>query len=83
MSFHPIEGGGVLYSAEQGRLYALSPVARLSWLCVQDHLSTDDSISTISDTFNIDFTSAAGLFSESIKLFQSSNLIGSRDQSPP
>ena len=80
MSFHPIEGGGVLYSAEQGRLYALNPVACLSWLCVQDHLSTDDSISTISDTFNIDSTSAAELFSESIKLFQSSNLIGSIDQ---
>ena len=34
-SFHPVAGGGVLFDAAQGRLYALNPAAGMTWLCMQ------------------------------------------------
>ena len=38
-SFHPVAGGGVLFDAAQGRLYALNPAAGMAWLCMRDGLS--------------------------------------------
>ena len=74
-SFHPIAGGGVLFSARQGRLYALNPVASLTWLCVKDGLPATECIAAISDAFNVHTSSAAELFSASVELFQSSHLL--------
>ena len=37
LSFH--EGGGALFNSTDGRLYALNPVAGLTWLCRKDGLS--------------------------------------------
>ena len=42
-SFHPVAGGGVLFDAAQGRLYALNPAAGMTWLCIRDGLSEHES----------------------------------------
>ena len=64
-----------MFSARQGRLYALNPVASLTWLCVKDGLSATECIAAISDAFNVHTSSAAEWFSASVELFQSSHLL--------
>jgi hypothetical protein len=38
-SFHPVAGGGVLFDAARGRLYALNPVAGMTWLCMRNDMA--------------------------------------------
>ena len=74
-SFHAVEGGGVVFSARQGRLYALSPVASLSWLCMKDGLSVPECALAISKAFGIEHSIAAEWFCSSTTLFKDFGLL--------
>jgi hypothetical protein len=58
-SFHPVAGGGVLFDAAQGRLYALNPAAGMAWLCMRDGLSRHQSTLTLAKAFEVDRRIAA------------------------
>jgi hypothetical protein len=58
-SFHPVTGGGVLFDAAQGRLYALNPAAGMTWLCLRDGLSEHQSTRALAKAFDIDRKIAA------------------------
>jgi hypothetical protein len=58
-SFHPVAGGGVLFDAAQGRLYALNPAAGMTWLCMRDGLSGHQSTLALAKAFEIDRRIAA------------------------
>jgi len=74
-SFHAVEGGGVLFNAREGRLYALNPVAGLTWLCVKDGLSKPECIVAISNAFGVDDAIAAEWFGASATLFKKFDLL--------
>ena len=76
ISFHPIPGGAILFDAVQGRLYALNPVAGLTWLCVKNGLSQPESIRNLAEAFDLDQTVAAAWLSASTDMFRQSNLLG-------
>jgi hypothetical protein len=75
-SFHPVAGGGVLFNAREGRLYALNPVAGLAWLCLQDGLSLPEGTEAISNAFKLRPSVAAEWFSASMRMFQDFGLLG-------
>jgi hypothetical protein len=75
ISFHAVEGGGVVFSARQGRLYALSPVASLSWLCIKDGLSAPECALAISKAFGIEHLIATEWFCASMTLFKDFGLL--------
>jgi hypothetical protein len=74
-SFHPVAGGGVLFDAAQGRLYALNPVAGMTWLCLRDGLSGHQSTRALSKAFEIDRRIAAEWVHISIDRFRDLGLI--------
>ena len=65
----------MVFSARQGRLYALSPVASLSWLCVKDSLSASECTLAISNAFGIEHSIAAEWFCASMTLFKDFGLL--------
>jgi hypothetical protein len=80
-SFHPVEGGGVLFDAAQGRLYALNPTAGMTWLCIRDGLSANESMLALANAFKVDQTIAAEWLRISTGQFQDLGLfenVGSR-----
>jgi hypothetical protein len=84
-SFHPVAGGGVLFDAAQGRLYALNPAAGMTWLCIRDGLSGDECTLALSKAFEIDPAMAAEWVRVSMDSFQYRGLletVGSREAPP-
>ena len=75
ISFHAVEGGGVVFSARQGRLYALNPVASLSWLCMKDSLSAPECALAISKAFDTEHSIATEWFCASMTLFKDCGLL--------
>jgi hypothetical protein len=69
-SFHPVAGGGVLFDAAQGRLYALNPTAGMTWLCIRDGLSANESTLALANAFKVDQTIAAEWLRISTDRFQ-------------
>jgi hypothetical protein len=74
-SFHPVEGGGVLFDAAQGRLYALNRTAGLTWLCIRDGLSEQESTLALAKAFAVDRTIAAEWFRMSMDTFHGLGLL--------
>ena len=74
-SFHPVAGGGVLFDAAQGRLYALNPAAGMTWLCIRDGLSGHESTLALAKAFEVDRTIAAEWFRISMDTFQDLGLL--------
>ncbi len=74
-SFHPVVGGGVLFDAVQGRLYALNPAAGLTWLCIRDGLSRHQSTLALAKAFEVDRTIAAEWMRISMDRFQDLGLL--------
>ena len=74
-SFHPVAGGGVLFDAAQGRLYALNPAAGMTWLCIRDGLSAHESSLALSKAFEIDPAIAAEWVRASMDAFQDLGLL--------
>jgi hypothetical protein len=74
-SFHPVVGGGVLFDAAEGRLYALSPTAGLIWLCIRDGLSTHESTVALAKAFKVDPTIAAQWLRIGMDNFQNLGLL--------
>jgi len=81
-SFHAVPGGGVVYNAAQGHLYALNPAAGVAWLCLTDGISKDETTSTIARTFDIERTTAAAWFHDSLEMFRSLGLLGPSTRVP-
>jgi hypothetical protein len=69
-SFHPVAGGGVLFDAARGRLYALNPAAGITWLCIRDGLSGHECALALSKAFQIDLPTAAEWVRASMDAFQ-------------
>jgi hypothetical protein len=69
-------GGGVLFNAVDGRLYALNPAAGLSWLCIRDGLSRPESISALANAFHIERPVAAEWLDASTTTFRTLGLLG-------
>jgi hypothetical protein len=78
-SFHTVEGGGVLFSAREGRLYALNPVAGLTWLCLKDGLSKPECTVAIANAFGVEDAIAAEWFGASMTLFKKFGLLHTSD----
>ncbi len=76
-SLHPVAGGGVIFNAREGRLYALSPVAGLTWLCLKDGLSPAKCVVAISKAFDVQPSVAAEWFSKGVEMFKNVGLLGS------
>jgi hypothetical protein len=76
ISFYSVKGGGVLFNAADGRLYALNPAAALTWLCLRDGLSRLESACTIADAFNVEQSIAAEWLNDSMALFENRGLLG-------
>ncbi len=74
-SFHQVEGGGVLFDAAEGRLYALNPAAGLTWLCMTGRLSQNESMLALAKAFDVDRTIAAEWFRISMDTFQDFGLL--------
>ena len=74
-SFHPVAGGGVLFDAAQGRLYALNPAAGMTWLCRRDGLSGHQSTVALAKAFEIDRRIAAEWVQISMDRFRDLGLI--------
>jgi len=74
-----VTGGAVLFNAANGRLYALNPVAGLTWLCVRDGLSPAESALALANGFRIEHAVAAEWFRTSAQKFQDLGLLGSAD----
>ena len=74
-SFHPVAGGGVLFDAAQGRLYALNPAAGLTWLCLRDGLSQHESALALAKAFAVDGTIAAEWMRISMHTFEDLGLL--------
>jgi hypothetical protein len=74
-SFHPVAGGGVLFDAAQGRLYALNPAAGMTWLCIRDGLSGHESTLALARAFEIDPAIAAEWVRASMDAFQDLGLL--------
>jgi hypothetical protein len=74
-SFHPVAGGGVLFDAAQGRLYALNPAAGMTWLCIRDGLSGHESTLALSKAFEIDPAIASEWVRASMDAFQDLGLL--------
>jgi hypothetical protein len=74
-SFHPVAGGGVLFDAAQGRLYALNPAAGMAWLCMRDGLSRHQSTLTLAKAFEVDRRIAAEWVHISIDRFRDLGLL--------
>ena len=79
-SFHAVEGGGVVFNAREGRLYALNPVAGLAWLCVKDGLAKPQCTLAISNAFGIDDAVADEWFCESMTLFKKFGLLDASNE---
>jgi hypothetical protein len=75
MSFNPVTGGGVVFNASDGRLYALNPVAGLTWLCVKDGLSTSECTLAISNAFDVRQSVAAEWLCASMEMFKNFGLL--------
>jgi hypothetical protein len=69
-SFHPVAGGGVLFDAAHGRLYALNPAAGMTWLCIRDGLSEHESTLALAEAFEVDLAIAAEWVRTSMDAFQ-------------
>ena len=69
-SLHPVSGGAVLFDDAEGRLYALNPVAGLTWLCIAQGLSMHESKLVLANTFKVEPGTAAEWFSISMAKFQ-------------
>src|SRR5262249_27391834 len=76
ITFYSVKGGGVLFNATDGRLYALNPAAGLTWLCLRDGLSRPESACAIADAFNVEQSVAAEWFDTSMALFGTRGLLG-------
>jgi hypothetical protein len=74
-SFHPVAGGGVLFDAAKGRLYALNPAAGMTWLCIKDGLSGHECTVALSKAFEIDRPIAAEWVRASMDAFQHLGLL--------
>jgi hypothetical protein len=75
-SFHAVAGGGVLYNAAKGHLYAVNPAAGVVWLCLSDGFSNPEITSTVAKTFKIDSIVAAEWLRNSLEMFQRMGLLG-------
>lgn len=75
VSFHPTEGGAILFDAVHRRLYALNPAAGLTWLCVRDGLSQLETVRTISDELGVDDEAAAEWYQTSVAMFREHHLL--------
>jgi hypothetical protein len=83
-SFHAVAGGGVLFDAGKGRLYALNPAAGMTWLCIGDGLSAHESTLALSKAFEIDPVIAARWVRASVDAFQDLGLLETAgSESPP
>jgi hypothetical protein len=82
-SFHPVEGGGVLFDAAEGRLYALNRTAGLTWLCIRDGLSEQESTLALAKAFAVDRTIAAEWFRMSMDTFHGLGLLETDGQPRP
>jgi hypothetical protein len=71
-------GGGVLFSAVDGLLYALNPAASLSWLCIRDGVSKEESVSIIAEALNVGQQIAAEWLDASRAEFLTLGLLDSR-----
>ena len=74
-SFHPVAGGGVLFDAAKGRLYAFNPAAGMTWLCIKDGLSGHECTVALSKAFEIDRPMAAEWVRVSMDAFQHLGLL--------
>jgi hypothetical protein len=75
VSFHPVAGGGVLFDAAQGRLYALNPAATMTWLCIRDGLSGEESTLALANALEVDLAIAAEWVRASMDVFQKFGLL--------
>jgi len=80
ISFHPIEGGAILFDALRRRLYALNPAAGLTWLCIRDRLSQPETIRAIAEGLGVDQEMAANWCRTSTDMFREFHLL---DRSVP
>jgi hypothetical protein len=80
ISFHPIEGGAILFDALRRRLYALNPAAGLTWLCIRDGLSQLEAIRAIAEGLGVDEETAADWCRTSTDMFREFHLL---DESAP
>ena len=67
----------MLFDDAEGRLYALNAAAGLTWLCIAQGLSQDESTLVLADTFEIDSSMAAEWFRVSMAKFQDLGLFES------
>jgi hypothetical protein len=74
-SFHPMKGGGVLFNAKQGRLYALNAAAGFTWLCIKDGCSEPQTTRHLADAFGVDMTVAAEWLQTSMEIFNGVGLL--------
>jgi hypothetical protein len=65
----------VLFDAAQGRLYALNPVAGMTWLCMRDGLSGRESTLALTKAFEVDHAIAAEWVRDSMDVFQDLGLL--------
>jgi hypothetical protein len=75
----------VLFDAENGRIYALNPAAGLTWLCVRDGLSGQDSAVVLANGLGIDRATAREWFRISMNTFRDLGLLataGSKHAGP-
>jgi hypothetical protein len=80
ISFHPIEGGAILFDALRRRLYALNPAAGLTWLCIRDGLSQPEAIRAIAEGLGVAPEMAADWCRTSTDMFREFHLL---DESAP
>lgn len=78
VSFHAVAGGGVLFHAGNGRLYALNPTAGLAWLCVKDGLSEAESLRVMAESLAIDPATARQWLGDSMAAFDRLGLLADR-----
>ena len=67
----------MLFDDAEGRFYALNPAAGLTWLCIVQGLSKDESTLVLAETFEIDSGMAAEWFRVSMAKFQELGLFKS------
>ena len=75
-SFHPIEGGAVVYHAGAQRIFALNTAAALVWLDVRDGATAAQSAQQLVDRFGLDGAEAARWVELALASFGSEGLSG-------
>ena len=75
-SFHPIEGGAVVYHAGAQRIFALNTTAALVWLDIRDGNTPEQAAQRLVDRFDLDEAEAARWVQLALASFGSEGLSG-------